>query len=185
MCPVSILHEDEEMFIYDEYEDEEFPTLAGFCVSCGKCVQVCDETHARTFKVATWDGSISDDCISCGICTEVCQEDAITLHRGTIEVDLDRCILCENCAVHCPVDAIPKTTLDKKVIKDGFTFIEQKLCMHCGLCHKVCPYEAIDEIDGNFVVNDEKCTHCGTCKNACPANAFLFERNFKDSVEGI
>ena len=185
MCPVSILHEDEEMFIYDEYEDEEFPTLAGFCVSCGKCVQVCDETHARTFKVATWDGSISDDCISCGICTEVCQEDAITLHRGTIEVDLDRCILCENCAVHCPVDAIPKTTLDKKVIKDGFTFIEQKLCMHCGLCHKVCPYEAIDEIDGNFVVNDEKCTHCGTCKNACPANAFLSERNFKDSVEGI
>ena len=163
----------------------ELSTLAGFCVSCGKCVQVCDEVGARQFMTASWDGKVTDDCISCGICTEVCQEDAITLYRGTISVDLDKCILCENCAVHCPVDAIPKTTMYKNEIKDGFNFIEQKLCMHCGLCHKTCSYDAIDEIDGNFVVNDEKCTYCGACKNACPARAFLFERNFKDSIEGI
>ena len=43
----------------------------------------------------------------------------------------------------------------------------------------------IDKIDGNFVVKDKKCTYCGACKNACPARAFLFERNFKDSIEGI
>ena len=73
----------------------------------------------------------------------------------------------------------------KNEIKDGFNFIEQQLCMHCGLCHKTCSYDAIDKIDGNFVVNDEKCTYCGACKNACPARAFLFERNFKDSIEGI
>ncbi|MBQ2830963.1 4Fe-4S binding protein [Methanobrevibacter sp.] len=184
-CPVHTLREDEEMFIYDEFDDEELPTLSGFCVSCGKCFQVCDEVGARQFMTASWDGSVSDDCISCGICSEVCQEDAITLHRGTISVDLDKCILCENCAVHCPVDAIPKSTMYKNEIKDGFNFIEQELCMHCGLCHKTCSYDAIDEIDGNFVVNDEKCTYCGACKNACPARAFLFERNFKDSIEGI
>lgn len=184
-CPVHTLTEDEEMLIYDEFDEVELPTLSGFCVSCGKCVQVCDEVQARQFMAATWDGSVSDDCISCGICTEVCQENAITLHRGTISVDLDRCILCENCAVHCPVDAIPKSTMYKNEIKDGFNFIEQKLCMHCGLCHKTCSYDAIDEVDGNFVVNEEKCTYCGACKNACPARAFLFERNFKDSIEGI
>lgn len=184
-CPVSAIKIDDEMFIYDEYEDCELETLSGFCVSCGKCVQVCDETHAREFMVARWDGSVSDDCISCGICCELCPESAITLYRGHISVNLDECILCENCAVHCPVDAIPKTTMHKRIISDGFTFIEQNLCMHCGLCHKVCPYDAIDRVDGNYVVNDEKCTHCGTCKNSCPANAFLFERNFKDSVEGI
>ena len=184
-CPVNTLREDDEMFIYDELEDEELPALSGFCVSCGKCVQVCDSAQARLFMTHTWDGTVSDDCISCGICTEVCQEDAITLHRGSIEVDLDKCILCENCAVHCPVDAIPKTTMYKNEIRDGFNFIEQKLCMHCGLCHKTCSYDAIDEIDGQFVVNEEKCTYCGACKNACPARAFLFERNFKDSIEGI
>ena len=184
-CPIHTLREDDEMFIYDEFDDVELSTLAGFCVSCGKCVQVCDEVGARQFMTASWDGKVTDDCISCGICTEVCQEGAITLHRGSISVDLDKCILCENCAVHCPVDAIPKTTMYKNEIKDGFNFIEQKLCMHCGLCHKTCSYDAIDEIDGNFVVNEEKCTYCGACKNACPARAFLFERNFKDSIEGI
>ena len=184
-CPINTLHEDYEMFIYDEMEDEELPTLAGFCVSCGKCVQVCDDTKARQFMTHTWDGKVSDDCISCGICVEFCQEDAITLHRGTISVDMDKCILCENCAVHCPVDAIPKSTMYKNEIDGGFNFIEQKLCMHCGVCHGICSYDAIEEIDGNYVVNEEKCTYCGACKNACPARAFLFERNFKDSIEGI
>ena len=184
-CPINTLHEDYEMFIYDEMEDEELPTLAGFCVSCGKCVQVCDDTKARQFMTHTWDGKVSDDCISCGICVEFCQEEAITLHRGTISVDMDKCILCENCAVHCPVDAIPKSTMYKNEIEGGFNFIEQKLCMHCGVCHGICSYDAIEEIDGNYVVNEEKCTYCGACKNACPARAFLFERNFKDSIEGI
>ena len=184
-CPIHTLHEDEEMFIYDEFNEEELPTLAGFCVSCGKCAQVCDETGARQYMTHTWDGKVSEDCISCGICVEVCQEDAITLNRGSIFVNLDKCILCENCAVHCPVDAIPKSTMYKNEIRDGFNFIEQQLCMHCGLCHKTCSYDAIDEVDGQFIVNEEKCTYCGACKNACPARAFLFERNFKDSMEGI
>ena len=184
-CPVKTLREDDEMFIYDEFDEVELPTLSGFCVSCGKCVQVCDVVNARGYKVASWDGSVSDDCISCGICCEECQEDAITLNRGTISVDLEKCILCENCAVHCPVDAIPRTTMYKSKIIGGFNLIDQKLCMHCGLCHKICPYEAIDEINGEFIVNEEKCEYCGACKNSCPANAFIFERNFKDSIEGI
>jgi energy-converting hydrogenase B subunit K len=155
------------------------------CVSCGKCVQVCDEVNARQLMTHTWDGKVTGDCISCGICVEMCQEDAITLHRGKISVNMDKCILCENCAVHCPVDAIPKSTMYKNEITDGFNFIEQKLCMHCGICHGICSYDAIEEIDGNYVVNEENCTYCGACKNACPARAFLFERNFKDSIEGI
>ncbi len=184
-CPVNTLAIDSEMFIYDEYSDEELPTLSGFCVSCGKCVSVCDEVHARQFMTHTWDGSVSSDCISCGICVEVCQEDAITLQRGTISVDLDKCILCENCAIHCPVDAIVKSTMYKNEIDGGFNFIEQELCMHCGLCYKICPYDAIDKVNNQFVVNEENCKYCGACKNACPANAFLFERKFKDSIEGI
>ena len=184
-CPVNVLQFDEEMFIYDETDDVELPTLSGFCVSCGKCVEVCDEVNARQYMQVSWDGKVSDDCISCGICSEVCQENAITLNRGSISVNLDKCILCENCAVHCPMDAIPKSTPYKNEIKDGFTFIEQELCMHCGLCHKTCSYDAIEEINGEFIVQDEKCTHCGACMHACPANAFLFERNFKDSKEGI
>ena len=73
----------------------------------------------------------------------------------------------------------------KKEIVDGFCFIEQQLCMHCGLCYDICPYDAINKNNGKFEVDEDKCKYCGACKNACPANAFMFERNFKDSIEEI
>lgn len=185
LCPVSTLKEDENLFIFDEVNNAELPTLSGFCVSCGTCVNACDVQGARVYKVATWDGSISDDCISCGICYEVCPEEAITLNRGSISVNLDKCILCERCAVHCPVDAIPRSTMHKRIIDSGFCFIDEKLCINCGLCYKTCSYDAIIKKEDGFEVNDEKCKYCGACKNACPSNAFIFERNFKDSTEGI
>lgn len=175
-CPVSTLSESYELMI------EETPSLTGFCVNCGLCVKVCDITNARTIKIATWDGSVSDECISCGICTEVCPNEAITLNRRNINVDLDKCVLCENCAIHCPKDAIPKTTMDKKVIDSGFNIIDQRICILCGLCYDICPEGAILKNNDKFEVDEEKCIYCGACKNACPSNAFLFERNFEDGV---
>jgi len=169
-CPVETLR----------LSDEPERRIKGFCVSCGKCVKACDINEARSFKNVTWDGSISEDCISCGICAEVCPKDAITLHRGTIEVDTKKCVLCEKCAIHCPTNAIPTTTMHKKAIKEGFTFVQDKLCMNCKLCAKICPEEAIKEDDdGKMVVDDSKCIYCGACRNACPAKAILFEREFE------
>lgn len=75
-CPVHTLAEDGDMFVYDEFKDVELATLSGFCVFCGKCVQVCNEVDARKFMTYSWDGKVSDDCISCGICAEVCQKQA-------------------------------------------------------------------------------------------------------------
>ena len=167
-CPVSSLHET------SDYK------LEGYCVSCGKCVEVC-QNDARKASVIEWDGKVSEDCISCGICVEVCPKDAITLKRGTIEVDLDKCIMCETCGIHCPKDAIPKRTTVKKEIADGFNMIDQQLCINCGLCQDICPEDAIIEKDGHLVVKDDDCIYCGACMHVCPSNAFLFERKFKDA----
>lgn len=183
-CPVSILKENNELIGINGDSLDDF-TLTGFCTSCGTCFRVCDEENAREFIMDKWEGSVSDDCISCGICCEVCPEDAITLNRGSINVNLDKCILCERCAVHCPTESIPRTTLSKKIISDGFNEINQKLCIGCGLCYKICPEDAIIKDNEKYTVNEEKCIYCGACKNACPSNAFLFERNFKDSIEGL
>jgi energy-converting hydrogenase B subunit K len=175
-CPVSTLKENLE----------EKLSLTGYCVSCGKCVKVCDKQEARSFLKVEWDGSITDDCISCGICSEVCPKDAITLKRGTIEVDMDKCILCETCGIHCPSDAINKVTLAKKHIKSGFNLVDDNLCMNCKLCYKICPKEAIiDKEDLGVAVDNSKCIHCGACKNACPAKAFVFEREFEEDNEII
>ncbi len=93
---------------------------------------------------------------------------------------MDDCILCENCAIHCPKDAIPKTTMRKKSIKEGFTYIQDKLCMQCKLCTKICPEEAILSMeDGKMVVDESKCNYCGACSNACPAKAIILEREFE------
>jgi energy-converting hydrogenase B subunit K len=174
-CPVSTLNENLE----------EGLCLTGYCVSCGKCVKVCDIQKARNFVGVKWDGSILDGCISCGICSEVCPKDAITLKRGTIEVDTDNCILCETCGIHCPVDVIPKTTLVKKHIKNGFNLIDNKLCMNCKLCYKICPEDAIIDNKDFMAVDEDKCTYCGGCRNACPAEAFIFEREFEDATNTI
>jgi energy-converting hydrogenase B subunit K len=170
VCPVGTIR----------LSDDPERRIKGFCVSCGKCVQSCDVNKARTLKTVEWDGSVTEDCTSCGICSEICPKGAITLRRGSIDVDLEKCILCEKCAIHCPVDAIPRTATTKKSIKEGFSFVQDKLCMNCKLCTKICPEEAIKEnSEGKIVVDDSKCTYCGACSNACPAKAIILEREFE------
>lgn len=169
-CPVGTL----------KASEEPEQRIKGFCVSCGRCVKSCDINEARSFEHVTWDGSISEDCISCGICAEICPKGAITLRRGSIDVDTKKCILCEKCSIQCPVDAIPTTTMRKKSITEGFTYVQDKLCMSCELCTKICPEEAIKKDEnGHIVIDDSKCTYCGACSNACPARAILVEREFE------
>lgn len=123
---------------------------------------------------------------------EFCPEEAISLKRGSIHVDLDKCIMCETCAVRCPKDAIPKSSIVKRNVIGGFNFIDQNLCVKCGMCERICPEDAIQTVaipddektlgtyhkGVKFVVDEEKCTYCGACKNVCPSKAFIFERKF-------
>lgn len=50
-------------------------------------------------------------------------------------------------------------------------YIEQKLCVACGCCIKVCPLKAI-EIDGGIMAKIDwgKCVGCGKCAIECPAS---------------
>ena len=48
-------------------------------------------------------------------------------------------------------------------------------CVGCGLCIKVCAYDAVSLVDKKAVLN-ERCTVCGACVNACKYDAILIER---------
>ncbi len=48
-------------------------------------------------------------------------------------------------------------------------------CVGCGLCIKVCAYDAISLVDKKAVLN-ERCTICGACVSACKYDAILIER---------
>ena len=49
--------------------------------------------------------------------------------------------------------------------------VDQKACVACGCCVKVCPLQAIEIIRGVMAqVKAEKCVGCGKCAGECPAS---------------
>lgn len=47
----------------------------------------------------------------------------------------------------------------------------QKYCVACGSCIKVCPRQAISVPDGvSAVIDKSRCIGCGLCAKACPAS---------------
>lgn len=68
-----------------------------------------------------------------------------------------------------------KTTL-KRCVQ-----VEQKWCVACGACQKVCPKEAIAVRQGCYAgVDPEKCVGCGLCVKICPAGALsIFNREVR------
>ncbi len=49
--------------------------------------------------------------------------------------------------------------------------VDAGLCMGCGQCVEVCPFEAVRVNSGHAEVNSFQCKGCGTCAGACPNKA--------------
>jgi len=51
------------------------------------------------------------------------------------------------------------------------SYVDEKFCVACGCCAKVCPINAIEIWKGiRAKVNLEKCLGCGKCAKECPAS---------------
>lgn len=92
---------------------------------------------------------------------------------------------CQNCVAHPCVEVCPKGAIS---IVDGRSHIDQSKCIKCGMCKKVCPFEAIthkrrpcaeacgvkaigsDNL-GRAKIDPDKCVSCGMCMVACPFGA--------------
>ena len=49
--------------------------------------------------------------------------------------------------------------------------IDPAKCVGCGLCQKHCRFEAIEEKNGRYTVNEYACEGCGVCDYICPQKA--------------
>ncbi|MFX1345609.1 MAG: hydrogenase iron-sulfur subunit [Promethearchaeota archaeon] len=49
--------------------------------------------------------------------------------------------------------------------------INEEKCGLCGLCSKICPYNAITIESDKISIDKFKCKGCGTCVSVCPTNA--------------
>lgn len=97
--------------------------------------------------------------------------------------DMCKGCVARPCETNCPVNAIQ--------IINGKSLINQDLCVSCGKCQKVCPYNAIiyspvpceekcpvdaisrNEKTGKEVIDFDKCIYCGRCTRACPFGTIM------------
>ena len=108
----------------------------------------------------------------------------------------DRCMGCvaHPCREVCPKGAI---TMVK-----GKSVIDEELCVKCGKCKAVCPYDAIShqtrpcalacgvgaiESDekGRAVINTDNCVSCGQCMVSCPFGAIADKSQILQLIRAI
>ncbi len=68
-----------------------------------------------------------------------------------------------------------RTTLTKKILKEGLTMVEIKVsdkCTGCETCVNTCPVCVYEMKDGKSVpVRVDECIVCRTCESSCPEGA--------------
>ena len=57
--------------------------------------------------------------------------------------------------------------------------VSEDICNACGLCARVCPYNAIEKVEGKAHVIEALCKGCGSCAGAC-RNGAIQQKGFRD-----
>lgn len=123
-------------------------------------------------------------CMGFGSCEAACPFDAIKIgdHHLPI-VDEDKCVACGKCVLACPKQLIEMVDKEQMVHvkcnsteKGADTRKACKVgCIACGLCKRVCAYDAIT-IENNLArIDYEKCVQCGACVAKCPQHTIIME----------
>jgi len=53
---------------------------------------------------------------------------------------------------------------------------EKEACISCRLCVSLCPVNAIEEKDSEFVLDEKKCIYCGLCVKNCSTSAWTAKK---------
>ena len=95
-------------------------------------------------------------------------------------------IIPDKVILDCDVDAANLyLILEHQLIKEeNFSgsqkpVIDYSKCIKCGLCRKLCRFNAIDE---TITIKDELCEGCGVCALACPQNAIKMENEINGRI---
>ena len=96
----------------------------------------------------------------------------------------------ESISQACAAAARAATILSKKTldVEGTVSFVDESLCIGCGLCISICPYSAISKDEKGLArVNEVLCKGCGTCAASCPMRAIMMHQ-FTDEqliVQGV
>lgn len=154
-------------------------------------------------------------CNGCGLCSEICPEQAVKektplivdghlKKKPTIDFDLDSCILCGECVVLCPLNALDMEVDGKEiatfvknevfpVLLKKISITKKKCDPDCNAkCQEECPTEAIkvakkfedkQEQRIDVEINEALCIYCKRCELACDYHAIQVKRPIMGSVK--
>lgn len=116
-------------------------------------------------------------CVGLHDCVKVCPAGAIEVVDDFLPlINECKCVGCGKCALVCPFDVIKIMERDKRTFircrtKDPGSVVHRICssgCISCMVCHKACPYHAIDLSAKVPRVATDKCVDCGICAAKCP-----------------
>lgn len=119
-------------------------------------------------------------CMGYGTCSMVCPFDAIKVSEdGLPHIDPDKCTACGMCVAACPKKVIEILPASKAVTiachsKDKAADTLKSCttgCIGCGLCAKICPFDAAVVTNNLSKIDPGKCRVCGLCVSKCPTGA--------------
>lgn len=122
------------------------------CLGLGDCEAACNYDSIRVINgVAKVD---RNSCVACGACVNTCPQKLIRIAPEKNQVicfchNTDKggvtrkacevgCIGCKKCETTCKFDAVH--------VNDNLAFIDPEKCKNCGMCAKVCPTGAIQNL---------------------------------------
>lgn len=94
-------------------------------------------------------------------------------------VDIRKCTGCRKCEAACPTRVIEVLPASRQVLvachsRDTGSDTRKNCqtgCIACGICVKVCPFDAPSVAQNLSRIDSKKCTVCGLCVPRCPTDA--------------
>lgn len=126
------------------------------------------------------DKTCAFGCLGYGTCSSICPFGAITMTKDHLpQVDIQKCTGCRKCEAACPRKVIQVLPASRQVLvacSSRDKGVETKKncqvgCIGCGICIKVCPFEAPSLEHNLSGIHPDKCTVCGLCATKCPTGA--------------
>lgn len=124
------------------------------------------------------------------------------LRSACDECPIDRYVVteaCRGCLAHKCQEVCPKNAI---MIMGQRAYINQQLCIECGRCKTVCPFNAISDVQRPCIrscgvnaiifdeekkayIDEEKCVSCGACVYNCPFGAVVDKSYVVDVLDLI
>ncbi len=159
------------------------------CNLCGRCARFCkafllldrdaterakDPRNLQPYEQLLVDEELCD---YCGLCVPLCPEEAIAVEGEPLAAELPEAAECEA--------AEGKKEFEKEF--EGKIEIDRDLCIGCGKCAQICPYEAMDikkPFEGEIKMIEKNLVRCDplgcqACFNVCPAKCWYVDERGK------